>query len=360
MLNGVDIAGSYQAGFSVAQAKREGFSFVACKVTEGLSLGQPWDATNKQWANRWISDCFSQDVVPGAYHWLKNGNGAAQADYFLNELNKITGRGAEGVLIQLDDEDNADIATYADFVHEWNRLTGGHPYINYTGKWWWDAPGRGWNGAFFTPYLWDSHYLWDASVNLSRAGTPHELVPQVPSNWWTTTYGNWRSCTFLQYTSRGSAGGVINNVDLNLFNGSLDDLKTLTGVDMALSDSDITRLLTALRSDLVGIQVGNSEHYLQNLVYLKPTVEGGISDTVNVNFPTSSFVSRLNEMTDILKDLQSRSPSSVTDAQVVTLADRVAEALIANPNNSLTDADKLAVKNVITEVLGKVQLTTHD
>jgi hypothetical protein len=126
-------------------------------------------------------------------------------------------------LIQLDCEDNA---TYDDCVawkKEWERLSGGHPFLLYTGEWWWGP--KGWDGYAITPYLWHSHYT-DADSDTSQ-DNPADIYDQVPADWWTPDYGNWPRATILQFTSEGDAGGLGNNVDLNAFEGSMSQLWAL-------------------------------------------------------------------------------------------------------------------------------------
>ena len=36
--------------------------------------------------------------------------------------------------------------------------------------------------------------------------------------------GNWTGWSYWQYTSRGEVPGIVGSVDLNRFNGSIDDL----------------------------------------------------------------------------------------------------------------------------------------
>lgn len=229
-----DLAGSYQANFSVATAKKEGYAGGVSKITEGLTGGANWDLVNKTWAKRWHDESVSEGMVWGGYHFLHNGNGAAQARYFLDEFNKITGRGVDGYLVQLDCEHDADWQTIQDFSNEFYRQTHDHPYLLYTGDWWWNVPGRRWAGASLTPYLWHSRYV-------SGTGYGSFLYQKVDPSYWTPNYGGWPKATMLQYSASGSLGGLNANVDVSAFLGGASDLVKLCGGNSAmalLKDSD--------------------------------------------------------------------------------------------------------------------------
>lgn len=225
----VDAAGSYQHGMSVQTLQREGFSAVVAKVSEGLVRNDTWDAVNKSWAKAWIRTARDVGMIPGAYHYLRGASGQMQAQYFVQSLDDITGNGAEGLLVQLDNEADATVEDTQSFVAEFGRLQPGHPLLMYTGQWWWGP--RGWDGSDLTPYLWDSHYVMDGQSPAS--GFASAVYDQVPEWWWTPGYGGWLRATMLQFTSRASAGGLTSNVDASAYLGSIDSLRTLTtGVDM--------------------------------------------------------------------------------------------------------------------------------
>lgn len=220
-----DIAGSYQSGFSVPTAKREGYAGGISKITEGLSSGAGWDITNKNWSKRWHDESVTEGQVWGGYHYLHRGNGAAQARYFVDEMDKITGHGCDGCLVQLDNESDADWQTTVDWSNEFYRLTHDHPYLMYTGSWWWNVPGRQWNGNSLTPYLWHSHYV-------AGSGYASSLYQNVTPDFWTPNYGNWSRATILQFSAKGSLGGIDANVDVNAIDMPI---QTLLGGSVTMS-----------------------------------------------------------------------------------------------------------------------------
>jgi hypothetical protein len=259
-----DIAGTYQPGFSVIKAKQEGFIGGISKITEGLTSGTTWDTTNKHWSNIWYQESRDNGQIWGGYHYLRNGNGAAQARYFLDEFNKITGHGVNGHLVQLDNESDADWVTTQDWSNEFYRLTNGHPYLMYTGSWWWNVTGRKWNGNSLTPYLWHSHYV-------AGTGIASIMYEQVNNSLWTPGYGNWPVATILQFSSKGSAGNINNNVDVNAFRESSFIMHSLTG------DTPNNPLITGDEM-LLAREGNNGPFYLCNGLVSRPLSADSIGD----------------------------------------------------------------------------------
>lgn len=230
-LYGVDVHDGYQAGLSFPTLKRQGYSFAAVKLTQGTDYarGQGDD---------WVRAARAAGLIPGAYHWLNAADGAAQARWFWDKLKECGG--PDGVLIQLDCEDNAGPTQIKAWAAEWSRLSGGHPFLIYSGAWWW-APHVGtFRGVDVTPYLWHSHYL--AADTDVVPDDPAAFAARIPASWWVSGYGGWPQASILQFTSQGDAGELGNKVDLNVYRGSMAELLTLArataptapeGVDMA-------------------------------------------------------------------------------------------------------------------------------
>lgn len=222
MLYGVDVHDGYQAGLSFPLLVQQGYSFAAVKFTQGTTYV-------RDLADEWILAAKAAGLIPGAYHWLTAADGAAQARWFCQNLAKVGG--PEGLLIQLDCEDDGYGPQMSAWAAEWNRLTGGHPFFIYSGAWWWPRTG-GFGGAALTPWLWHSHYL-EADADIIP-DDPAAFAARIPAWWWTPGYGGWPAATIIQFTSRGDAGSLGNNVDLNVTNLTREQLLALTtaGDDM--------------------------------------------------------------------------------------------------------------------------------
>lgn len=252
MLYGVDVHGAYQAGISFPTLARQGYSFAAVKASEGTGFRAPNFGP-------WIAAIRAAGLIPGAYHWIKAGDGAAQARFFHSIV--TAAGGPTGMLIQLDCEDNAGYADVQAWAAEWRRLTNDHPFLIYTGGWWWRP--RGWNGAAVTPYLWDSHYL-TADADTAQ-DDPATFAGRIPSTWWNPGYGGWSSATFVQFSSRGDAGGLGNNVDLNATKLTMDQLRALARFDGPVipqrGDDDMAEIMVTVIDGHGGVWLSNYQTY---------------------------------------------------------------------------------------------------
>lgn len=217
---GVDVHDGYQAGLSFPTLKRQGYSFAAVKLTQGTDY-----ARDK--GDDWVRAARDAALVPGGYHWLNSADGAAQARWFYRKV-KESG-GPDGMLIQLDAEDNGYAAPMRAWAAEWEQLSGGHPWLMYSGAWWWNDPNRPMRtvrGVDLTPYLWHSHYITADADTIPD--DPAAFAARLPASYWNPGYGGWTLATFIQLTSKGDAGGLVNNVDLSVYLGSMAGLLALT------------------------------------------------------------------------------------------------------------------------------------
>ena len=208
VLTGPDVS-HHQGAINWSAVAGAGHTFAWCKATEGSSFRDSRFAAN--WAG-----ARAAGMVRGAYHFLRSDSDpAGQARHFRNVVGDV-----RGSMAALDVESSgASRPTGAQaraFVAEFRRLTGGHPIVIYTGRWYWrDTIGNP-HGADLGP-LWHSAY----------SSAPGAL------------YGGWPRFTFWQWTSSGSCPGIAGPCDLNQFYGDRAALAVLTGEDdMPLNDAD--------------------------------------------------------------------------------------------------------------------------
>lgn len=240
MLYGVDVHDGYQAGLSFPTLARQGYTFAAVKLTQGTGYA-------RDLGDDWVRAARAAGLIPGGYHWLTAGNGAAQARWFHAKV--VESGGPDGMLIQLDCEDNAGYADVLDWRDEWNRLTGGHPFLVYTGAWWWQP--RGWSGTTVTPHLWHSHYLTADADTVPD--DPAAFAARIPASWWVPGYGGWPTATVLQFTSKGDAGGLGNKVDLNVTRMTREQLLALThpaGAAASTGDDDMASVADTITYEI--------------------------------------------------------------------------------------------------------------
>lgn len=216
---GVDVA-SYQGRPNWGKVLGAGIRFGFSKVTQSTNY------VNPTWAhNRSGMVALGDGFLPGAYHFLVGGNGAAQARYFLQHAGDVS-----KFAVALDAEANgADAATARAWVAEFKRLTGGHPVIGYYPRWYWEQTGR--PDLSFFDSVWQSAYV-------AGSGSPASLYAKVSSSAWATFGGE--PISILQFSSSGIVPGISGQCDVNAYRGSLDELRALAlgrKEEMELSDS---------------------------------------------------------------------------------------------------------------------------
>jgi lysozyme len=209
----------------VAQVAREGYSACVCKATEGVGYQDPK-------FDRDIPLIQASGMIPGAYHFLRDGDGAAQARAFLTRVAQYGG--PDGWLIQLDCESDGYGPEMTAWAAEWNRLTGNHPFLIYSGAWWWPRT-NGFRGVDLTPHVWHSHYV-------PGTGYGSTLYEQVPASGWKPGYGGWNEATILQFSDAGRVAGA--RLDVNAFRGTVEQLRALARTPIAPKPSPPARSWT--------------------------------------------------------------------------------------------------------------------
>ncbi len=148
-------------------------------------------------------------ILRGAYQRFQPDQDVqAQANIFLSKLGPFQA-GDLPPMLDVEDSGNLPASTIAERVRQWLNIvegaTGVRPII-YTGRYFWQDF---LNSADFTEYpLWIAHYTTGC--------------PNIPAPW-----TNW---AIHQYSSTAVIAGITaNTVDVNHFNGSIDDLLALAG-----------------------------------------------------------------------------------------------------------------------------------
>lgn len=196
-VRGIDVSG-YDPHTDWIKVSSLGIKFAFIKATEGTGY------INPNFTRDW-SLAPKAGVLVGAYHFFRPGyDGVAQAKHFLGTLGSRR-PGDLPCVIDWEVSDhistNTNINRAADFCNTVTKA--GFKIIVYCAPSFYNEVG---NPSFFAPYP-----LWIANYGVK--------CPKVPPPW-----DNW---TFWQ-TGEGHLDGVNNDkADLNLFNGTLDQLKVL-------------------------------------------------------------------------------------------------------------------------------------
>lgn len=192
LLAGIDVS-QWQGAVNWQSVKQAGVAFA--RATYGSTLIDPQFSANRQGMR-------AAGVIGGAYHFFVTADDPAQqANLFIKAVGSLEGGDLPPVLdVEAESGTGGDLVSG---VQTWLNLVeqglGRRPMI-YT------AP------SFWNEYLtggFGSYPLWVAEYGVS--------APK-PVN-------GWSAWTFWQHSSTGSVAGIEGSVDLDYFNGSLNDLE---------------------------------------------------------------------------------------------------------------------------------------
>lgn len=114
----IDIS-NWQAGLSVASVvKNGGLGAVIVKATEGVGF------VDKS-CDGFVQQCISNGIRFGFYHFARNNDAAAEAEFFRKNTTGYEGKG----IPVLDWEDGQSIAWVNKFVERYHELTGVWPWV---------------------------------------------------------------------------------------------------------------------------------------------------------------------------------------------------------------------------------------
>lgn len=206
-VKGIDIS-NHQGHIDWAAVAAEGYNFAFIKATEGVNFTDRWFSRN--WA-----EAKAHGLARGAYHFMRpfdNPDARTEADYFYNIV--MQEGIEEGDMLVLDAEvtETIDYGDYGEWCLYWMQVTQsyfGFPPILYTARHYITSLN------LTNPEL-GQYGLWLAAWILNINAANQSNIPPAPSPW--------NIVAFWQYTSKGSVNGIRGDVDLNLFNGSIDRL----------------------------------------------------------------------------------------------------------------------------------------
>jgi len=196
----VDIS-HHNGDVNLQLAKADGIIGVIHKATQGTTMADPMYQTNR-------TKALNEELLWGAYHFGTGGDGAAQAQFFLNVVGTF-----DNTLLVLDFEQNTDgpsmsLADARAFVTEVNQVTGRFPGL-YSGSYIKQLLGSAKDPVLAQCWLWLPEY---------------GPTPVVPANWSTWTMWQYTDGNF------GPEPHSVNGIgacDRDKFNGTEDQLRTL-------------------------------------------------------------------------------------------------------------------------------------
>jgi GH25 family lysozyme M1 (1,4-beta-N-acetylmuramidase) len=190
---GIDVS-YYQGDIDWPTVKAAGMVFAFIRVSDGDDFLDPKFASNWSGAN-------SAGVVRGTYQFFRPEQDAtAQANLLLSNMGALQ-PGDLPPTLDVEVVDGESYSTIANGISTWvsvvEQATGTTPIV-YTSPGFWVELGEGSQDTS----------LWVANWGVSS--------PELPSSW-----SNW---TFWQYADNGTVAGISGAVDMDTFNGTVDEL----------------------------------------------------------------------------------------------------------------------------------------
>ena len=199
--SGIDVS-HYQGEVDWATVAEVGIVFAFAKATEGISVVDSQFATN--WAGM-----QQAGLLRGAYHFFRPAQDAhRQAENFVNQFANPLALGDLPPVLDVEDLDGVEVDQVLDRAEIWMRdvqvALGCRPILYTNRPFWRNTMGNSTRLADY--YLWLAHYT----------SAPEPRVT-----------GGWDSWVFWQYSPQGTIPGVAGAVDLDYFNGQIDQLRRL-------------------------------------------------------------------------------------------------------------------------------------
>lgn len=229
---GIDVS-YWDAGIDWPKVRATGQRYVFVKATEGDFYADPTFDDN------WLG-AKKAGLLRGAYHFFRcNVDPKKQATKFIEYVKTMNDNGELPPVLDLESNDGQTKDKVISRAKTWLDLVeaafGCKPII-YSGQYflqdYFTEAGGG-------PPAWAKDYpLWLAQYpNVYVEGSQ----PYLPRGWY-----KW---TFWQYSEKGKVNGINANVDLNVFNGSLEDLYKFAGAQIVTEQAKTPQKHTVAAGD---------------------------------------------------------------------------------------------------------------
>jgi lysozyme len=201
-VGGIDVS-HHNGVIDWAKVAADGVAYAYAKATEGVNT------KDSQFNVNYLGMKQNQ-ILRGAYHFFHPElDASSQATNFLSLVSRLTPDDLTPAIdVEVDDGQSASAITVA--VQAWldkvEQQLGRTPLI-YTSASFWNTR-LGATDAFARYPLWVAHYTNRAAPN----------IPQGFSDY-----------TFWQYSESGTVSGISGNVDMDRFQGTIDDLNHMAG-----------------------------------------------------------------------------------------------------------------------------------
>jgi GH25 family lysozyme M1 (1,4-beta-N-acetylmuramidase)/LysM repeat protein len=212
---GIDVS-YWDAGIDWPKVRATGQRFMIAKATEGITYKDPTFDDN------WFG-AKSAGLLRGAYHFFRcNVDAKKQADYFIDYVKTVKDNGELPPVLDLETNDGVTkdkiVAGAKIWLDRVEAAFGKKPII-YSGQY------------FLQDYLvvaGGGPPAWAKDYPLWLAQYPNQFVegmkPALPRGWF--------NYTIWQYSDKGVVNGINAKVDMNLFNGTLEELYKFAGANI--------------------------------------------------------------------------------------------------------------------------------
>jgi len=200
----------YQSEINFTKVKNAGISFVIIKCTEGLTTIDPMFATN-------LTNAKQAGLKVGVYHFSRatdNQSAIAEAQHFISVINQ---NGGFAVL---------DIAPAFDIETKEGSTKA---MVSSIAKTWIETVKRASN---MQPLIYSYPSFIDEFLDETVANIPLWLAAYSVSQ--PNDRGSFKTWTFLQYSESGKIDGIDSPVDLNEYNGNIEDYMYYTEEDLQM------------------------------------------------------------------------------------------------------------------------------
>lgn len=210
-IDGIDVS-HHQAIIDWQKVADDGYQFAFIKATEGVGYRDPLVEEN-------VAGSTSQGILAGVYHFAtpkhsgRYSDARQEAKYFSEQALEFIIDGNLRPVLDLEQGEEMGKAKLSQWVHDFmdtvEYFTAVQPIIYVNSNF-----ARRYLDESITKYdLWIAHYTYDT-----------EKPPNT---------GIWDDWSFWQYSDKGKVDGIKWPTDLNLFNGSLQDLKDNFVIDLS-------------------------------------------------------------------------------------------------------------------------------
>ncbi|WP_172665784.1 glycoside hydrolase family 25 protein [Flammeovirga sp. OC4] len=198
-VHGIDIS-HYQKDVDFKEVVNDGFSFVFMKATEGKHIKD--HHFDKNW-----KAAHQEGIIKSAYHFYRpKVDPYAQVDWFVKHVK--LGKGDLPPVLDVETFDGVPIDTIRENVSIWLNLIekkyGIRPII-YTNH-------SFYHDVFYNRKAFEKYPIWIAAYG--KVFKP--ILKDERKDW-----------SMWQYTDRGNSRGIEGDVDLNVFHGTIEDLKRM-------------------------------------------------------------------------------------------------------------------------------------